>query len=917
VVEAVLFGREREMRVIEDELRLVNDRGSALLIYGEPGVGKSSILAAAKSLAAGRNVAVLSATGVQSETNLPFAGLYDLLRPIIERAKRLPGPQQSALLGAFGLVEAAAPELFLIALAALDLVVEFATEQPLLLVVDDVQWLDESSTSVLTFIARRIASEPIFLLISSREVPGAAIGDILPELRVGGLNERAAAALLEAHFPGLPVAVRDRVISESAGNPLALVELPKTITSEFSGQGLLPGHLPITMRLERAFTSRLANLPATTRQLLLVAAISDRSSVAEILSATSIVCGATVSLEALTPALTRGLLQADNVSVRFTHSLVRSAVHAAATIAERVAAHTALATVVQEDPDRRAWHRAAATVGTDDAVAEDLESAAARAQVRGDARAAIQALARAAQLSTDAKRRARCLIVGAELALDIGWSDVVERLLEEAETLDLGAPDRVRLMWFREASARSISGSRALTEIADNIKTNDDADLALDLLSGPATRGWWAEPDEQVCNHVIAAVGRVRIVDDDPRFLLIVSMTDPINRGAFVIERLSNLVANNDGNGRAARLLGIAATQVGACDLARPFLDRAAASLRSEGRLALWAGVLVLRAWSAIYLADRNVAIADAEEAARLASETKQPIWLSEAQAAEAMLAALRGDHETADALAADAERTALPTGTLPAEVQMARGMNALGAGRYDDAYRQFHRMFDPNDSASHPMRHCYYIGDLAEAAVQSGQRDAAEAILAEMEELAGRTPSPQFHLAIHHARAVLATDRDAERLFEAALAADVLRSPFAKARLQLAFGTWLRRARRPREARVALQAALEAFDFLGAAPWGGRARQELRAAGVSTGQRTPQRRERLTAQELQIALMAAEGLTNRDIGEKLYLSPRTVGSHLYRLFPKLSITSRHQLRDALASEQIQSSDASRRTGPG
>jgi DNA-binding CsgD family transcriptional regulator/tetratricopeptide (TPR) repeat protein len=380
-------------------------------------------------------------------------------------------------------------------------------------------------------------------------------------------------------------------------------------------------------------------------------------------------------------------------------------------------------------------------------------------------------------------------------------------------------------------------------------------------------------------------------------------MTDPIDRGAFVIERLRRFAANLRDDAGTAHLLGLAAIQIGDFDLAERFLSNAIAGLRSDGRLALLAHMLVLRAWSAIFRGNRNVAIADAEEGTQLAQETEQPTYVSLARAAAAMSAALRGDYESAEALANDAERITQPLGILLAEVQMARGINALGAGRYDDAYRHLRRMFDPLDSAYHPMRHCYFIGDLAEAATQSGHRDDATALLAEMETLALRTPSPQFQLAILYGRAILADDVEAPRLFEGALAGAAGHSPFTMARLRLAFGAWLRRARRVKEARPFLQAAMEAFDALGAAPWSERARQELRAAGASTQRRVPERQEELTPQELQIALMAAEGLTNREIGQKLYLSHRTVGSHLYRIYPKLDITSRFQLRDALASE--------------
>lgn len=901
--DAFLFGRERELRFIDAQLDGVGDRGSASLIRGEAGVGKTAILEAAKSRALSRKMSLLAATGVPSETNLPFAGLYELLRPIVERTERLPGPQQGALRAAFGLTDVPAAELFLIALGALDLLSDFASERPLLLIVDDAQWLDRSTINVLAFIARRLQSEQIVLLVASRDLPDAVFADIIPELRVEGLDEIASRELLQAHSPNLSGEIRDRVLRESAGNPLALVELPKAIALEASSSGLLPAHLPLTTRLERAFASRISELPLMTRQVLLIAATDDGSNLAEIMSAARLLGGEPLSLEVLAPAVTAKLIYADAFNVRFRHPLVRSAVSNASNIAERAAAHAALATVLKADPDRSVWHRAAGTVGPDDTVAHDLESAGVRAVQRGDVRGAIQALERAAELSADTARRARCLLKASELAFEIGWNGLVVSLLQEAETLELSRRDRVWLTWFREAAQRSISGTEALKGIADSIKTDDDVDLALDLLSGPATKGWWAEPDEEVCKHVIGAVERVGASGGDPRFVLIVAMTDPIDRGAFVIERLRRSGANLRDDARAAHLLGLAAIQIGDFDLAERFLSSAIAGLRSDGRLALLAHMLVLRAWSAIFRGNRNMAIADAEEGTRLAEETEQPTYVSLARAAAAMSAALRGDYESAEALANEAERIAQPLGILLAEVQMARGINALGAGRYDDAYRHLRRMFDPLDRSYHPMRHCYFIGDLAEAAVPSGHRDDAVALLAEMESLARRTPSPQFQLAMLYARAILADDMEAPRLFEAALAAAAGCSSFTMARLQMAFGAWLRRARRVKEARPLLKAAMEAFDALGALPWSERARKELRAAGASIQRRVPERQEELTPQELQIALMASEGLTNREIGQKLYLSHRTVGAHLYRIYPKLDVTSRFQLRDALASE--------------
>jgi DNA-binding CsgD family transcriptional regulator len=903
----ILLGRETELRLLEQKLDSIGQQGSALLVRGDGGVGKSSILAYAKTLGLARGLQVLTAAGVQSETNLPFAGLSELVRPVLDRLERLPATQEKALRTAFGLAEGPAADLFVIALGALDLLAEVASERPLLLLIDDVQSLDQSSAAILAFIARRLESEPIVLLIAGRDVAGMPFDGIVPELRLGPLDDTAARALLQAHDPDLPAPFRDRVLQEAAGNPLALVELPKAVSSDAYG-GLLSTFLPLTTRLEHGFASRISDLPLATRQFLLVAALDERSNLAEIMGASKILHGMDLTLDVVTPASSAGLLTIDAMDVRFKHPLMRSAIHNASSIAERVAAHAALATVLQFDVDRRVWHRAAATVGLDDAVAEELESTAARAQKRGDALVAVQALDRAAELSADPARRTRCLLNGVELAFETGWQNVVVRLLARAATMTLAPRDRFRLTWYREAITRTISGAQALSEIAGNIKDDADLDLALDMLSGPATHGWWAEPDEQVCNQVIAAVERASTtLRDDPRFVLITSMTAPIDRGADVIESLHRILRNFDECPRAAYALGMAAIQVGEFDLAERYHAIAASGFRRDGRLALLAHVLVLRAWSGIYLGNRNAAIANAEEGLRLASETDQTIYVALAQAAAAMLAALRGEHQTAEALADEAERTSLRVGTLVAEVQMARGVNALAARRYGDAYEHLHRMFDPADSAYHPMRQWFLIGDLAEAAVQSGHRDAAGGLLADVEEFARRTPSSQLHQAVHYARAVLAADDDPnrERLFKKALDKDFIRSPFTIARVRLAYGTWLRRSRRLKEARSPLSAAMEAFDALGAFPWSERARQELRSSGISVEGRTPELRERLTPQELQIALMAAKGLSNREIGQKLYLSHRTVGSHLYRIFPKLNITARFQLRDVLAGDGV------------
>jgi ATP/maltotriose-dependent transcriptional regulator MalT len=341
---------------------------------------------------------------------------------------------------------------------------------------------------------------------------------------------------------------------------------------------------------------------------------------------------------------------------------------------------------------------------------------------------------------------------------------------------------------------------------------------------------------------------------------------------------------------------------VGAFDLAVSFCATAIAELRSEGRLGLLARCLAAQAWSAAHLGDLSVAIPAAEEAAQLSRETMQPIMLATAQVTQALLAAVRGDLDRAAALAAEAEQAALPVAARPvlAQVQHARGLAALAAGHHAEAYEQLRRMYDPADPAHHVALRCYAVGDLAEAAVQAGYGDAVDAIVKQMETVAQTTPSPALHAGLRYARALLADDGDAPALFEAALRADLARWPFARARVQLAYGGWLRRQRRAAESRGHLRAARETFDALGTIPWSERARQELRASGETSRRRIPDARDQLTPQELQIAQMAADGLTNREIGQKLYLSHRTVSSHLHKIFPKLGVTARSGLRAAL-----------------
>jgi DNA-binding CsgD family transcriptional regulator len=904
-VTTSLFGRETETRVLADLLDHVHDRGGSLVVSGEPGVGKSALLQEARTRAQDSGMLVLAATGVQSEAQLPFAGLHRLLQPILGRVDGLPAPQRHALLAAFGMTDAAFPDLFLTALAALNLLAETADRTPVLVVADDAHWLDRSTGDVLAFVARRLEFEPVLLVAGIRDDFESPFNDAgLPSLHLAGLPPREAAALLDSRAPGLPAAARERMLDEAAGNPLALVELPATL--EHTGSAVsLPTWLPLSTRLERAFTARVSDLPAATRTALLVAALDDSPLLHEVLEATALLAGPGLTVDVLTPAVAARLVEIDDGEFRFRHPLMRTAIYQAASVSQRHAVHGALADVLSGQPDRRVWHRAASIIGPDEKVAGELEAAAERAQRRGAPAAAVSALQRAASLGDDRARIGR-LVRAAQLAFELGRHDLAVELVGQAEPLDLRPAERARVVWIRESVADGTPGdadsARSLAAIADRAGADGDTDLAVKLLCVAALRCWWADPGQVARDQIVAAAERLNVDQNEPRLLVILSFAAPIEQGATVIGRLSRLASAGEADADAMRLTGMAAMAVGAFDVAAGWLAAAAVRLRVEGRLALLARALALRARSDVQLADLGAAIPAAEEGARLAQETHQPLFMATAQAVQAWLAALRGDQEAAAALAAQAERVSVPRGasSVLATAQLARGLAALGSGLPADALQHLRRIHDPADPAHDAALGWWTIGDLAEAARRSGDPGGIGMFMDQTESTARQTPSPLLHAGLRYARAMLADDADAGALFETALESDMSTWPFLRARAQLAYGEWLHRQRRNAASRVPLRAARETFDALGVNPWSERARQLLRATGETSRPRTPEARDQLSPQELQIAQLAAEGLTNREIGQKLYLSPRTVSSHLYRAYPKLGITSRTQLREAL-----------------
>jgi DNA-binding CsgD family transcriptional regulator len=901
-----LLGRESELDVLNQLLDDVHGRGGSLEVTGGPGVGKSALLGEAAARAADRGMLVLHATGVQSEAWLAFAGLHLLLRPVLGHLNQLAAPQRHAIQTAFGLSDGPAPDMFLTALAVLDLLAESAARAPVLAVADDLQWLDRPTRDVLAFVARRLEFEPVLLVTAVREGDESPPESGLPALHLHALPEPAAAALLEARAPGLPEDVRARLLDEAAGNPLALVELP--IAYGKLGPGTrVPTWLPLTTRLERAFAARAFDLPADTRTALLVAALDDGPRLSEVLGAAALVMGIKVTVRVLDPAVSAGLIEITGAEFRFRHPLMRAAIRQKASISQRQVVHGALADVLADQPERAVWHRAASLVGPDEKVACELEAAARHAHRRGGTAVAVSALQRAADLS-DGPHRAGRLLHAAELGFEIGRQDLVLGLLAEAETLGLAPRERARLTWIRESFTDGIPGdgtqARSLAAAAELAGAEGDTDLALNLLYGAALRCWWTDPGQTARDDVLAAAGRLDAVQTDPRLLVALAFADPIGRGAAVTDRLSRLPAATRSDAAAMRLAGNAAMAVGAFDVAERFQAAAAAGLRAQGRLGLLPRALAQQAWNAALLANLGAAIPAAEEGRRLAQETRQPLVMATAEAVQAMLAAFRGDVDAAEAIAAKAEQTAIPIGAsgLLAATQLARGLAALGVGRPADALVHLRRIHDRTDPAYHYAIRYFTIGDLAEAASGAGDPQSIGGYVQEMEAAARQTPSPSLQAGLRYARALLATGAEARPLFEGAVQSGLNGWPFPRARVQLAYGEWLHKHRQDSAARAPLRAATETFDALGVIPWSERARQLLRATGETSRSRTSEARDQLSPQELQIAQMAAEGLSNREIGQKLYLSHRTISSHLYRVFPKLGITSRTELRHVLGS---------------
>jgi hypothetical protein len=827
-----LVGRDPELAVLASLLARGRSEGQALVLIGDPGIGKSALLANAAVRARADGYRVLSAVGVESEAQLPFAGLHQLLRPVLKTAERLRLAHRRALLAAFGLADGPAPEPFLIALAAVGLLGAVGADRPVAVLADDVQWLDPQSQEVLTFMARRASAHPVVIIGALRTGhPGPYQSAGLPELRVGPLEEAAADEIVRAGTGTLDAVERRGIVRMADGNPLALLELPRT----WPGAGAATDGQPPTLsaRLERAFAGRLAGLPPRTRDAVLVAAVDSASAVDEILAAASVLSAATAH-DSLGPAAEAGLLSVADGQVRFRHPLVRSGVLQSETLTRRMAANAALAEVLTGEPYRRTWHRAQSIVGPDDEVAGELEANAAIALSRGAVMSAIGDLRCSARLTRVPEVRGRRLLMAAEQAFGLGRVDLVDHLVREAAGTDLSGLDQARTQWLREIFNDGVPGDAVrVLELCDSARQADqagDRDLALKLLLGAALRCWWADTGPAARARVVEVAGELEGGMGDPRYVAVLAVAEPVRQCGVVMELLSGFSGTHAGDADALHVLGMAAHAIGDTVRSLDFSSQAEKTLRETGRLGLLSQVLSMQVMDLLELGDWDRAAAAAKEGVRLAAETGQPIWRAGTLVCDALNHAFRGHAELAFRYAAEAELVLSQrrVNDLLCCVALARGAALASAGQHAAAYREFRRMFEPGDPCFHQRERYDGVMFLADAAVRAGQRDDARQVVGGLELLAAATPAPQLRIHLAYARAVLADDSQAEPFYADLMACDLSRRPWTSARAALAYGRWLLRAGQYRASEEVLRPLPGTFERIGATDWASLAKSEL-----------------------------------------------------------------------------------------
>ncbi|MFD3405190.1 ATP-binding protein [Kribbella sp. NPDC058693] len=906
-----LLGRHRECLALDELLTGVwSGSSQALVLRGEAGVGKSALLDYLVQRASHCRVARIG--GVESEMELAFAALHQLCAPFADHLEVLPDPQRAALGTALGLRDGDAPDLFRVGLAVLSLLSDVAEERPLICAVDDAQWLDAASAQALGFVARRLGAESVGLVFAVRHPVAEQHLDGLPELLLSGLDSGDAQALLEAVVAGpLDERVRDRIVAETRGNPLALLELPRGRSpAELAGGFGLDGAPALMGRIEQTFRERLTDLPPATRLLLLVAAAETVGDPLRVWRAAAVLG---IDADAAEPATDAGLVEL-GTQVRFRHPLVRSAVYGGADPAERRRVHRALADVTdaESDPDRRAWHLAHATPGLDEDVAAELERSAERARARGGLAADAAFHQRAAELTPDPERRAQRALAAAQSKHKVGAPESALHLLTAAQAGPLPELDRARAQLLhaqitfattrgRDAAALLLDAARRLEKV--------DATLAretyLDAFAAAFSAGRLAERGSvsEVAAAVLAAdYGPSKRSCDLLLDGLALLTTEGYRVGApplaVALRAFRDEQLSEDDQLRWLWLACHTARALGDDEAWDELTARQVALARRAGAFSVLPVALSDRL--SVELFSGRFAVA-----ASLAAEADSVV---EATGSHLML---RGPIALANWRGLDAEAMALTKARQDDVLRRGEGlwlvandwghaMRYNGLGRYDDALAAAQRAAEDPYALGLPI---LFFSELIEAAVRSGNPERATDPLARMAEIAESSGTGWALGTYARSAAVCADGADAEELYREAierLSGIHIRGCETLARTHLLYGEWLRREQRRVDAREQLRMAHELLSGIGMEAFADRARRELLATGETVRKRTVETLEDLTPQELQIARMAAEGRTNPEIGAQLFLSRRTVEWHLRKVFGKLGVGSRRELRDAL-----------------
>ena len=899
-----MLGRAREREALDRLLDGVVEerRGGVLVVHGEPGVGKTALLE--YTVAAARRFRIARTSGVEAEMELPFAAVQQLCSPFFELRERLPDPQQHGLDVAFGLSTGPAPNPFLVGLGILGLLAEAAEEQPLVCLVDDGQWLDSASARTLAFVARRLLAEKIALVFATRDLGEALAG--LPDLQVGPLSRRDARALLESVLPArLDESVEERIVAETRGNPLALLELPRGLSpTQLAGGFGLPTTAPLSAGIEDRYTRRLATLPSDARRLLLVAA-------ADPVGDPSLVWRAAEPLgipESAAHTVESEHLLALSPRVVFRHPLVRSAVYGSADLTERREVHRALADVTdpEVDPDRRAWHRAQAASTPDEDVAAELERSAGRARARGGLAAVAAFLERAAALTPGSAQRAQRRLAAAGAKRDAGD---LEGALELLVDIDAGASDeltpaRVELLRGQIALEQRRGGEagRLLLSAARRLERLDPElarETYLEALAGAMSS------DVEVVGGAPAVAAAARAAPPGsvpPRAVDVlldafaIRLTDGYPAAAPTLARaLELLLATEVPDEDVSRWLSVSSTRNGDIVAHEMWDDEASHRLAArQVQVARDAGALVHLQFALSFLArshmlagDLSAAALTIGEARSIAEATGNPPLVN----APMILAAWRGDESHAlELIEATSEEAASRRWTSN---NYARSVLYNGLGRHEEARDAARDAFQPD-----PIGYgVYLVPELAEAASRTADRVLLESALEWLSERTRVLRSGWASGIEARVRALLSDGEVADSLYLQSI--DYLTGTRVRvelARTHLVYGEWLRRERRRRDAREHLRTALEAFTGMGVEAFARRAERELLATGERARKRTVDTLDQLTPQESQIARLAADGHTNREIAAQLFISASTVEYHLRKVFRKVGVKSRTQL---------------------